>query len=408
MEAIPEKVWRFEPKPVAPVMTAPVVAANDNQPRGILTFLGEDEPYIPKPELVRDTMPRTGVGFFGGQSGAYKTFFAIHAATCFMTGEPLAGREIEREGGVVYLAAEGEGTIKGRVKARRMRLDNPTAEVPFYLLTGMGSISDKAAYKLLKTRLTDAATVIRDRFDVPLVALIIDTVAAAGMIPEDKENDPGAWQKVFDALQPISTALDCVIILIHHAGKNASAGLRGSSNARAGADFALMLACDRDEITGLTANHFLHLTKSRDAPEGPIAAIRAEQVKIGEREDGSPITSLVLDFDTQGKALVKPRQPSVAERSFVTAFTEASAAHSETVHVHGDLSAPRVVAIRLADVKAEFELRYVTAQADAGKRADLVRKQFKNALDRVTKAGTFCSGFWNEAEWVWKIPDSAG
>lgn len=395
---------QFQPVPVP----EKPVAANDNKPRGQLVFIGEDRPFIPKPELVRDTMPRTGVGFFGGQSGAYKTFFAIHAATCFMTGEPLAGREIERVGGVVYLAAEGEGTIEGRMKARRMRLENPTADVPFYMLTGMGAISDKAAYAALESRLADAATVMRQNFGQPLVALIVDTVAAAGMIPEDKENDPGAWQKVFDALQPISKKLDCVVILVHHAGKNASAGLRGSSNARAGADFALMLACDRDEITGLTANHFLHLTKSRDAPEGPIAAIHAESVVIGQRDDGTPITSLVLDFDTDRKAAPKARKPSVAETSFYTAFDEAAAAHSEMVHVHGDTSAPKVLAVRVDKVREEFDARYVTAQQDPAKRADTVRKQFKAAMERTTQAGTFCVGFWSEAEWVWKIPDSAG
>jgi len=379
-------------------------AANDNNQRGKLTFIGEDEPYVPKPELVRDTMPRTGVGFFAGQSGAYKTFFAIHAATCFMTGEPLAGREIEREGGVVYLAAEGEGTIKGRVKARRMRLDNPTAEVPFYLLTGMGAISDENAYKALKGRLTDAATVIRQRFHVPLVALIVDTVAAAGMIPEDKENDPGAWQKVFDALQPISRELDCVVILIHHAGKNASAGLRGSSNARAGADFALMLACDRDEITGLTANHFLHLTKSRDAPEGPIAAIKAEQVQIGEREDGSPITSLVLDFDTDKRSPERVRKLSKADRPFIEAFGAAMADKSESVRVHGEMSAPEVKAVRLEHVRAEFGTRYVgSGETDTSKREDALRKAFGRAVSRAKGSGTYCFGHWAGADWAWSV-----
>ncbi|TGS61796.1 hypothetical protein EN844_28920 [Mesorhizobium sp. M3A.F.Ca.ET.201.01.1.1] len=102
--------------PSQPLKPLPVPANNNNR-RGVLTFIGEDEPYAAKPELVRDTMPRTGVGFYGGQSGAYKTFFAIHSATCFMTGEPLAGRDIERTGGVVYWAAEGEGTIGGQVPA---------------------------------------------------------------------------------------------------------------------------------------------------------------------------------------------------------------------------------------------------------------------------------------------------
>jgi hypothetical protein len=318
--------------------------ANDNA-RGKLVFIGEDRPYIPKPELIRDTIPRTGVGFFGGQSGAWKTFFALHASTCLMTGQPLADRSVERTGGVVYLAAEGEGTIEGRLKARRGQLDDPNEVLPFFQLTRMGAICDKAAFDSLELRLTEASVHLRKNFEVPLVAVIIDTVAAAGMIPEDKENDPGAWQKIFDALQPMSVRLDCVFILIHHAGKNASSGLRGSSNARAGADFALMLACERDEITGLTKDHFLHLAKSREAPEGPIAAIRSNPVQIGVRDDGTPITTLTLDFDTQGKEPPKRTKTSKADIPFRDSFLSALLDKGQTVHVHGEAMAPKVKAV---------------------------------------------------------------
>src|ERR1700743_3417963 len=183
MVAFPKPI-KFETHHFHPENPPPTIpaAANDNGVRGKLVFFGEDRTYMPKPELVRNTMPRTGVGFFGGQSGAYKTFFSIHAATCFMTGEPLSGRDIERTGGVVYLAAEGEGTIEGRLKGRRTRLAKPDAELPFYLLTGMGAIADANGYRALEARLSEAAADMRARFKIELVAFIVDTVAAAGMI----------------------------------------------------------------------------------------------------------------------------------------------------------------------------------------------------------------------------------
>lgn len=394
---MPEHIFKFEPG-----KKAPEIPANDNNIRGKLIFLGEDRPYVPKPELVRDTMPQNGVGFFGGQSGAWKTFFSIHAATCFMTGEPLAGRDIERTGGVVYLAAEGEGTIEGRLKARRTKLKKPNAELPFYLLTGMGAIADSGSYKLLETRLRGAAEDMQKRFKVPLVAFIIDTVAAAGMIAEDKENDPGAWQKVFDGLQPISLRLDCVIILVHHAGKNASAGLRGSSNARAGADFALMLACERDEITGATAHHYLHLTKSRDAPEGPIAAIKAEPVVIGSRHDGSPVTTLVLEFNTNDREPPKKARATKTDRPFREAVDAALSENSESVRVRGEPDAPMVKAARADLVRTEFNSRYVTAHDDAVQRANTVGKQFTRALHRAVNSGEFATGAWGGREWIWR------
>lgn len=404
MVALPKKVevqtFKFEPRKPAPEIP---VASNDNHVRGKLVFMGENRDYVPRPELVRNTMPRTGVGFIGGQSGSWKTFFSIHSATCFMTGEPLAGRDIERTGGVVYLAAEGEGTIEGRLKARRTRLEKPDSDLPFYLLSGMGAVSDTAGYRALEARLVEAANDMRERFNVPLVALIIDTVAAAGFIAEDKENDPGAWQKVFDGLQPISRKLDCVIILVHHAGKNASAGLRGSSNARAGADFALMLACDRDEITGLTANHYLHLAKSRDAPEGPIAAVSSEPVVIGSRDDGSPVTTLVLDFDTNGRVPTRKARMSKTDKPFREAFECALADSGQVVRIRGEANAPEVMAVRADLLRSEFTARYVTAQADPLKRADAVRKQFDRALERAASSGQYGTGAWAGREWIWEL-----
>jgi hypothetical protein len=349
-------------------------------------------------------MPRTGVGFFGGQSGAYKTFFAIHAATCFMTGEPLAGRKIECTGGVVYLAAEGEGTIEGRLKARRTRLEYPDETLPFYLLTGMGSIIDAAAYDALEARLVHAAENMRTNFGIPLVAVIIDTVSAAGMIAEDKENDPVAWQKIFDPLGFLSKKLDVAFILIHHVGKSAAAGLRGSSNNRAAADFSLILACDRDEITGLTAHHLLHLSKSRDAPEGPIAAITAEPVVIGHRDDGSPITTLVLEFDADRTPPAKRPKTSKTERPFRDAFEAALLDFGKMVRVLGAADGPQVKAVRLDDLKAEFAARYVRALADQKKRGDAVRVAFKLALGRATEYGGFYAGMWDDTEWLWR-PD---
>ncbi|MFK4823770.1 AAA family ATPase [Paenochrobactrum sp. BZR 588] len=403
MVAIPNtKTVVFEPGETAPELEA----ANDNK-RGQLIFMGEDKPIVPTPELVRETLPRTGVGFFGGQSGAFKTFFSIHAATCFMTGEPLAGREIERIGGVVYLAAEGQGTIEGRLKARRSKLASPSELLPFYRLDEMGPLMGKAAFDALEERLIEADQSFKNRFDVDLVALFIDTVTAAGMIAEDKENDPGAWQKVFDRLQPIARRLGILIILIHHAGKNASAGLRGSSNARAGADFSLILACERDEITGLTKDHFLHLSKSREGAEGPIAAIHKEEVVIAHRDDGSPITTLVLNFDTGNKAPEKKARPNKTDGPFREALLVALIEFGQDVHIHGDASAPKVRAVTKADLRTEFDRRYISTHDDPAKRADLIRQQMTRAIRRGVENRLCCAGHWSGQEWVWLLDKSA-
>lgn len=373
-----------------------------NEPRGDFEIFWPRSEYDPPAEVIRDTIPETGVGFLGGQSGAYKTFCAIELAICMTMGLPFAGRKIERTGGVLYIAFEGAGTIQGRVQARRSRLDDPNVEIPLVMLSGFGPIARPQDYEDLKKRIKDACDDIKSEFGVELNAIIIDTVTAAGMIPEDKENDPAAWQRVFDGLNPISKKFNVPVILVHHYGKSADAGLRGSSNARAAADFVLAMTCQRDEITGDTSGHFLALTKSRAAPEGGIAAVTAEQVEIGHRADGDPVTSLVLNFDVETKLrTVKARRPSKAELVFQQAFNSAMASESEDTRVHGEASGPKVKAVRLAHVRDEFAKLYVTGAGDDKKRNDTIRKQFSNALDRLPPS--IVTGSWHGVEWAWSL-----
>ncbi len=94
--------------------------------------------------------------------------------------------------------------------------------------------------------------------------------------------------------------------------------MRGSSNARAGADFVLAVTCDRDAQTGETSNHRIALEKNRDAVEGPIASLHREPVVIGHRPDGTTVTSLVLSFSKSTS--VKASAEGKPERIFREAY----------------------------------------------------------------------------------------
>jgi hypothetical protein len=75
----------------------------------------------------------------------------------------------------------------------------------------------------------------------------------------------------------------------------------------------------------------------------------------------------------------------------------------EVVRVRGESDAPEVMAVRVDDVKAEFGSRYITAQSDATKRADVLRKQFGRAIGRATESGAFAASMWGGDEWMWRI-----
>jgi hypothetical protein len=374
--------------------------------RGTIRDLGEDAEYVHPEELVRDTIPATGVGFLAGQSGAYKTFLAVELSFCLMTGADFAGRLIERTGPVLFAAFEGVGTLPGRVKARRSRCPDPSKRLPFYTLENFGAVATTKDFEQFRLDILMANMRAKREHGSGLVAIIIDTVAASGMIGEDKENDPAAWQRIFTHLNPLSVEIGAPIILIHHYGKNAEAGLRGSSNARAGADFVLAMTCERNEITGETEHHFLALTKSRTAPEGSIGAVNAEPVLIGRRQDGSPVSSLVLTFDTltrltsKGQDADKRGRPrNHGQQILMDAFHAAMIDHGKDVRIDGEATAALVRAVEVRFIRAEFNKRYVTGEEDEDTRFHTARMAFKRNWER--SADDILRRTWGGTDWAW-------
>jgi hypothetical protein len=67
--------------------------------------------------LAKDLIFETGHGLASGQWGGCKTFGVIDLSASVMTKTPFAGREIVRQGGVLFIAAEGQSEIPIRLKA---------------------------------------------------------------------------------------------------------------------------------------------------------------------------------------------------------------------------------------------------------------------------------------------------
>ena len=66
--------------------------------------------------LVKDLILETGQGLASGQWGTAKTFTVLDLAASVMTSTPFAGREVVRQGGVLFVAAEGAYEIPIRLK----------------------------------------------------------------------------------------------------------------------------------------------------------------------------------------------------------------------------------------------------------------------------------------------------
>ena len=80
-----------------------------------ITWDGEAGVETKVPELIENMLPQIGVALLSGQWGLFKTFTAIDLALSVMTMTPFAGRNALRQGGVLFIAAEGAKYIPGRL-----------------------------------------------------------------------------------------------------------------------------------------------------------------------------------------------------------------------------------------------------------------------------------------------------
>ena len=312
-------------EPIGEASTAP---RNDRpeqkgKVRGEQVDLSAPKAFTPRPWLIKGLVPEVGVGFIGGQSGSYKSFLTLDMAVAIASGQDWVGHRVKRPGGVLLLPFEGEGTVDSRLAARRTTLEDPDTHLPIRMVRGFGVLNSVADYHDLDATLVAHREAFKE-MGVEMNAIVIDTVIAAGMLSEAEENDSAAWQRVIRWLNALAQKFRVAIMLVHHAGKNALAGLRGASGSRGAADFVLMISCERNELTGKSGERKLALTKSRDGAEGILARVDGVRVMLGKDDDGDDVTSLVMEYTLDQQATARSAtRPSKAAITFRAAYAEA-------------------------------------------------------------------------------------
>ena len=261
--------------------------------------------------LVKGWIERATASVIYGESNVGKTFFAIDLAMRVAAGTGWHGVRVSG-GHVIYVAGEGGGGIKNRIAAIK-------AELPELAACADGN------FTLLPTALdlhgeTDAAALIEAMAAIQQnpVLIVIDTLARAmGSGDENTAKDMGLFVQSVDAIR---AATGAHVMVIHHSGKDAAKGARGSGSLRAAVDTEIELTRNGEVIVAATR-------KQRDMPSGAEFAYRLLTVELGQDADGEAVTSKVVErCDIPPKA-TKPLngQTLIA----MQAFGDALALHGE-------------------------------------------------------------------------------
>lgn len=234
--------------------------------------------------IVKHFLDRRSFAQIYGPSGEGKTFVALDIAYHVAAGKPWMGHKVDG-GPVLYLAYEGN--LRRRVKALRQRMGYVKA--PLYI--------DSSAYDLRdvggQQALSQSLAVIKQAQGQYPVLIIIDTFARAMMGgDENSAQDVGIFTQAVDELIRETTA--CVLI-IHHSGKDASKGARGSSALRAALDTSFEVS-----------NRTITADKQREEDMADALRFQLQPVNVGIDKDGEAITSCIVEADGSPVANSRP------------------------------------------------------------------------------------------------------
>jgi hypothetical protein len=259
----------------------------------------EDEPVE---WLIEGVLVAGSFSALYGPPGSFKSFVALDIAEAIATGRPWLGREVKKPGAVLMLCGEGFGGVGARIKA--IKIHHQTEDgAPIYVvrhqLNLRSSAEDFNALMLAVVQLVEET-------GVEFRLAIVDTLARA--FGGGNENDSGEMMGFVVSMGKIQEFLNCALMVLHHSGKNAALGMRGSSSLLGAVDSELELLRFEDQLKGV-----LTITKMKDGEQGTRFGFEMVEVQIGST--GLALSDPVISLAVQASDSAVNEQPKRAGKS---------------------------------------------------------------------------------------------
>lgn len=256
-------------------------------------------------QLIQGWLTADGFSVLYGPSNAGKTFVGLSIAACVATGAQWWDCRVT-QGPVLYMALEGGKAFQNRVAALVKQYPKLQESDTFQYLPLTIDLHSPRGYQTL-------CLAIPDR---PWALIVVDTLARS-MAGAD-ENAAKDMGQMIDNLTALRDATGAHIMAVHHSGKDANAGARGSSPLRAAADTEINV----NELGEIKA------TKQRDLPAAAPLNFALESVSFGNNAEGEEVTSAVA---------VPATGPTQRSRKPLTGKNEvAMQALSDALRDHGE------------------------------------------------------------------------
>lgn len=225
---------------------------------------------------VKGWLRRGETSVLYGPSNCGKSALVCHVGSCIAAGRTCFGARV-RKGIVVHVAAEAPASVLDRMQA--YDIHDPTT-APYLVRTGPVDLSDPDAVyafqRCLEKIQADTGEII--------VLIVFDTLARS--IGHLDENCSTSMTGVAETTEKIARATNAHVMLVHHTGKDADRGGRGSSALRGAVDTEICLKPGKAESIAVSQD------KQRTLPKLSAVHFRTEAYVLGADEDGEDLTTV--------------------------------------------------------------------------------------------------------------------
>lgn len=180
--------------------------------------------------LIDRVLQDDGLAVVYGPPKSYKTFVVVDMALHIANGRPWRGLDVRRTH-VLYIVAEGAPGVGPRAKAW-CRRNGGTLDDMVWLTVAPDLFNGRG----------DVAEIIDIANEHGVGLVVIDTLARS--MPGGEENSAKDMGIVIGHLDRIKEEVRCAVLLVHHTGKDAARGMRGSNALHGAVDTSLEIAGD--------------------------------------------------------------------------------------------------------------------------------------------------------------------
>ena len=226
--------------------------------------------------LIKGVLPRGDLVAIYGASGAGKSFVALDMAIAVSRGEPWRGLRTKKTRGLLVVA-EGAGGYGKRIRAACQQRGIEPGDADLAVVMVAPNI-------LLEDDIVQLMATVQAVGEVGFI--VFDTFAQ--VTPGSNENSGEDMGKALANLRMLREVTKATNVLVHHAGKDLSRGLRGWSGIHAAVDAAVEVS--REE----NGDRLIRTSKMKDGDDGLQWAFRLDTVVLGMDADGDDETSCIV------------------------------------------------------------------------------------------------------------------